>query len=158
MSIQKEKNLSQVHKVLQPCIHDKRIGIVTSEWNAEVTEALRKACYNTLLECNIKEMDIIQLSAPGSFELPFIAKQLIDRGADAVICLGCIIQGETRHFDFIAEATANGIMNVGLKTNTPVIFGVLTTNTMEQALDRAGGKYGNKGVEAAMTCLKMLEM
>ncbi len=158
MSIQKEKNLSKVHADSKPCIHGKRIGIVTSEWNSTITEALRKACYETLLQHNIQEIDITQLSAPGSFELPFVAKQLILKGMDAVICLGCIIQGETRHFDFIADATANGIMNVGLQTNTPVIFGVLTTNTMQQALDRAGGKHGNKGVEAAMTCLKMLEL
>ncbi len=158
MPKEKEKNLSKVHIASQVCIHDKRIGIVTSEWNTEITYALRDACVNTLIKNNIKETDIIYASAPGSFELPFVAKQLINRGTDAVICLGCIIQGETRHFDFIADATANGIMNVGLQTNTPVIFGVLTTNTMEQALARAGGKYGNKGVEAAMTCLKMLEV
>jgi 6,7-dimethyl-8-ribityllumazine synthase len=157
MSIQKEKNLSNVHQS-SPCIKGKRIGIVTSEWNPEVTEALRTACYQTLLEHKVHEKDITQISTPGSFELPFTAKQLIGRGMDAVICLGCIIQGETRHFDFIAEATANGIMNVGLQTNTPVIFGVLTTQTMKQAVDRAGGKHGNKGVEAAMTCLKMLEL
>ena len=119
---------------------------------------MRKACVQTLLDHGIKESDINQVFAPGSFELPFVAKMLINRGMDAVICLGCIIQGETRHFDFIAEATANGIMQVGLQTNTPVIFGVLTTQTMEQALDRAGGNHGNKGVEAAMTCLKMLEL
>lgn len=154
----KEKNLSNVHATSHPYIHGKRIGIVTSEWNSEITESLRNACVETLLKHKVKETDITQVNAPGSFELPFIAKQLIQKGMDAVICLGCIIQGETRHFDFIAEATANGIMNVGLQTNTPVIFGVLTTNTMEQALDRAGGKHGNKGVEAAMTCLKMLEL
>ena len=157
MTIKKEKNLSHVHAASNPCIHGKRIGIVTSAWNPEITEALRQGCVDTLLEHNIKETDITQVYAPGSFELPFKAKQLILKGMDTVICLGCIIQGETRHFDFIADATANGIMNVGLQTNTPVIFGVLTTNTMEQALDRAGGKHGNKGVEAAMTCLKMLE-
>ena len=154
----KEKNLSKVHATSHPCIHDKRIGIVTSQWNDQVTESLRKACVQTLLDHGIKESDINQVFAPGSFELPFVAKMLINRGMDAVICLGCIIQGETRHFDFIAEATANGIMQVGLQTNTPVIFGVLTTQTMEQALERAGGKHGNKGVEAAMTCLKMLEL
>ncbi|HOS16298.1 MAG TPA: 6,7-dimethyl-8-ribityllumazine synthase [Bacteroidales bacterium] len=158
MTLTKEKNLSNVHAISKPCIHDKRIGIVTAQWNPQITEALRIACVNTLLEHHIKETDITQVYAPGSYELPFVAKQLINRGMDAVICLGCIIQGETRHFDFIADATANGIMNVGLQTNTPVIFGVLTTNNMEQALDRAGGKHGNKGIEAAMTCLKMLEI
>lgn len=158
MSIKKEKNLSKVHSVSQPAIHDKRIGIVTAEWNKEITHALRDACVETLIKNNIKKTDIIHANAPGSFELPFVAKQLINRGTDAVICLGCIIQGETRHFDFIADATANGIMNVGILTNTPVIFGVLTTNTIEQALARAGGKHGNKGIEAAMTCLKMLEI
>ncbi|NLJ81533.1 MAG: 6,7-dimethyl-8-ribityllumazine synthase [Bacteroidales bacterium] len=158
MSIQKEKNLSEVHKANTINLKGKKIAIVISEWNTAITESLRAACYQTLIENQIQETDIKQVYTPGSFELPFIAKQMALKGMDAVVCLGCIIQGETRHFDFIADATANGIMNVGLETNVPVIFGVLTTNTIEQAQDRAGGRHGNKGVEAAMTCLKMLEV
>ena len=96
---------------------------------------------------------------PGAFELPFGASELSSkRKFDAIICLGCIIQGETRHFEFIANAVANGIMQVSLKEELPVIFGVLTTNTLEQAKERCGGKYGNKGVEAAITALKMSDL
>ena len=156
--MEKQKNLSQVHA--DDRLHvdaGKRIGIVTSEWNREVTQALLDGCVETLKAHGVREEQLCSLSVPGSFELPYAAQQLIQRdGMDAVICLGCIIQGETRHFEFIAQATAQGIMRVSLDNNTPVIFGVLTTNDMAQALDRAGGKHGNKGVEAAYTCLNML--
>ena len=96
---------------------------------------------------------------PGSFELPLGAKWMLEHSnVDAVICIGCVIQGETRHFDFISQAVADGIMKVGLDFSKPVIFSVLTCNTMEQAEERAGGKHGNKGVEGAVSCLKMLAL
>ena len=101
--------------------------------------------------------NILVKHVPGSFELPLGAKWMLEHSrVDAVICIGCVIQGETRHFDFISQAVADGIMKVGLDSSKPVIFSVLTCNTMEQAEDRAGGKYGNKGVEGAVSALKML--
>ncbi|HRS54791.1 MAG TPA: 6,7-dimethyl-8-ribityllumazine synthase, partial [Bacteroidales bacterium] len=103
--------------------------------------------------------NIISITVPGSFELPKGAKYLIDKNViDTVICIGCVIQGETRHFEFICQAVSYGIMKLNLETNIPVIFGVLTTNNIEQARERAGGKYGNKGVEAAITAIKMASL
>ena len=134
-----------------------RIGIVVSEWNPKITEALYEAAHKTLIKTGIKEKNIQKKYVPGSFELPLGAQFLAQKlKTDAVICLGCVIQGDTKHFDFICEAVANGITNVGLKYNKPVIFGVLTTNNLQQAIDRSGGKYGNKGEEAAMDAVKML--
>lgn len=156
----KQTDLSKIHAddhlIVNPC---KRIGIVTSEWNQEITYAMRDACVETLESHGVKPERIQFVSVPGSFELPYAAQQMIQSdGMDAVICIGCIIQGETRHFEFIAQAVAQGIMRVSLDSNTPVIFGVLTTQNMAQALDRAGGAHGNKGVEAAFTCIKMLSI
>ena len=138
-------------------IKTKKIGIVVSEWNDQITDSLLSAAYEVLSTYGAKPKNIIIKSVPGSFELPLAAQFLASqKDIDAVICLGCVIQGETRHFDFICDAVANGITNVGLKYNKPIIFGVLTTNTLQQALDRAGGKHGNKGEEAAFTAVKML--
>lgn len=134
-----------------------RIGIVVSEWNEEVTEALYSGAVSTLLQAGVTKDNIERKDVPGSFELPLGAQWLASRtDIDAVICIGCIIQGETKHFDFICDACAHGITEVGLKFNKPVAFGVLTTDNMKQAMDRAGGKFGNKGDEAASTILKML--
>ncbi len=138
-------------------ISDKTFGIIVSEWNEDVTEALYSGAYQTLLENGAKKENIIRRNVPGSFELTLAAQWLAqEESIDAVICLGCVIQGETKHFDFICDAVAHGITNVGLKYNKPVIFGVLTPNTQQQAMDRAGGKHGNKGDEAAITAVKML--
>ncbi len=135
-----------------------RIAIVVSEWNESVTEALYSGAVSTLRDYGIQRENIIRKNVPGSFELTLGAQfmaQLDD--IDAVICLGCVIQGETRHFDFICQAVAMGITNVGLAFNKPVIFGVLTPDNQKQALDRAGGKHGNKGDEAAIAAIKMLQ-
>ncbi|TXE14261.1 6,7-dimethyl-8-ribityllumazine synthase [Algoriphagus aquimarinus] len=138
-------------------ISNKTFGIIVSEWNEDVTEALYSGAYQTLLENGAKKENIIRRNVPGSFELTLAAQWLAqEESIDAVICLGCVIQGETKHFDFICDAVAHGITNVGLKYNKPVIFGVLTPNTQQQAMDRAGGKHGNKGDEAAITAVKML--
>ncbi|WP_339697877.1 6,7-dimethyl-8-ribityllumazine synthase [Algoriphagus aquimarinus] len=138
-------------------ISNKTFGIIVSEWNEDVTEALYSGAYQTLLENGAKKENIIRRNVPGSFELTLAAQWLAqEESIDAVICLGCVIQGETKHFDFICGAVAHGITNVGLKYNKPVIFGVLTPNTQQQAMDRAGGKHGNKGDEAAITAVKML--
>lgn len=133
-----------------------KIGIVVSQWNADITGALLDGAKNTLLKSGVLEENIELLHVPGSFELPWGARQLMKPGKkDAVICLGCIIQGETKHDEYIATAVASGIMQLGLMSGVPVIFGVVTTNTEEQARERAGGKHGNKGSEAAATALQM---
>lgn len=133
-----------------------KIGIVVSEWNADITNALLDGARETLLKSGVSEDNIDVLYVPGSFELPWGARQIMKPGKkDAVICLGCIIQGETKHDEYIASAVASGIMQLGLMSGIPVIFGVLTTNTEEQAKDRAGGKHGNKGAEAAIAALQM---
>jgi len=153
------KNLSDFNHTSIPNGKGMKIGIVVAEWNIEITGALRDGAIKTLVENGVLESDITLKYVPGSFELTFGSQLLCeDQSIDAVIALGCVIQGETRHFDFICDAVAHGITNVSLKYNKPVIFGVLTPNTMQQAQDRAGGKHGNKGDEAAVTALKMLAL
>ncbi|MCG8474264.1 MAG: 6,7-dimethyl-8-ribityllumazine synthase [Cytophagales bacterium] len=151
------KNLSDFTDKNVTDISQKRFAIVVSEWNTEVTEALYAGAVNTLIRLGAEQENILRKDVPGSFELSLGAQWAAQvEEIDAVICLGCVIQGETRHFDFICDAVANGITNVSLKYNKPVIFGVLTPDTQQQALDRAGGKHGNKGDEAAVTAVKML--
>ncbi|MDO1446013.1 6,7-dimethyl-8-ribityllumazine synthase [Rhodocytophaga aerolata] len=151
------KNLSDYSQTNMVDVSTKKFAIVVAEWNAEVTEALFNGAYQTLLKEGAKEENIIRKNVPGSFELTLGAQWMAQNNTiDAVICLGCVIQGETRHFDFICNAVAHGLTDVGMKYNKPVIFGVLTPNNQEQALDRAGGKHGNKGDEAAITAIKML--
>jgi 6,7-dimethyl-8-ribityllumazine synthase len=153
------KNLSDFSTANLPDVSQKRFAIIVSELNTEVTGALYTGAFDTLLKHGAQESNIISVQVPGSFELSLGAQKLAQRDdIDAVICLGCVIQGETRHFDFICQAVADGITNVSLKYNKPVIFGVLTPNTQEQAMDRAGGKHGNKGDEAAITAIKMLAL
>ena len=154
------KNLSEHDANKIPFGKGMRIGIVVSEWNTEITEALLDGALNTLItEYEVDEKDLTISYVPGSFELTLGAQLLCEhKSIDAVICLGCVIQGETKHFDFICDAVSNGITSVSLKYNKPVIFGVLTTNNIQQALDRSGGKHGNKGVEAAVTALKMVAL
>lgn len=151
------KSLSQYSDKNILDISSKKFGIVVSEWNEQVTESLFSGAVETLLMHGAKKENIFRKNVPGSFELTLGAQWLAElEEIDAVICLGCVIQGETRHFDFICDAVAHGITNVALKFNKPVIFGVLTPNTLQQALDRSGGKHGNKGDEAAITAVKML--
>lgn len=154
-----EKNLSSFQATPSADISAKTFGIVVSEWNEQVTEAMYEAAVQTLVKMGAKKDRIVRMNVPGSFELSLGAQKLAQKAEiDAVICIGCVIQGETRHFDFICDAVANGVTNVGLKYDKPVIFGVLTTNTFQQALDRAGGKHGNKGDEAAYTAAKMVSL
>jgi len=156
---EKKKNLSEFVPFEFSSADNVKIGIVVSEWNDRITDSLLDGAKKTLLDYGVCEDKILVQHVPGSFELPLGAKWMLKyTDVDAVICIGCIIQGETRHFDFIAQAVANGITNVGLEFSRPVIFSVLTCNTMEQAEDRAGGKHGNKGVEGAVSCLKMLAL
>lgn len=151
------KNLSTTTLKADQKFSTYRIGIVVAEWNTEITGALLSGAVDFLLEMGVLENNITVHSVPGSFELSLGAQYLAsNNNIDAVLTIGCIIQGETRHFDFICDAVAHGVTNVSLKYNKPVIFGVLTPNSQQQAIDRAGGKHGNKGIEAAETALKML--
>jgi len=142
-----------------PSASDMRFGIVVAEWNAEITESMCQAAISTLQEHGASENNIVKYYVPGSFELTLGAQFLAEsKQVDAVICLGCIIQGETKHFDFISDSVANGIQNVGMKYNMPIIFGVLTPGNLDQAKDRSGGKHGNKGEDAAIAAIKMLDL
>lgn len=138
-------------------ISAKRFAIVVAEWNEEITEALYEGAVYGLTENGVKKSNIVRKNVPGSFELSLGGLWMAqEKKIDAVICLGCVIQGETPHFDYICQAVAYGITEAGLKTGKPVVFGVLTTDNKRQAMDRAGGKFGNKGEEAALTAIKML--
>lgn|SRR5690606_32655928 len=138
-------------------IASKRFALVVADWNEEITNALYEGAVATLLEHGVPRKNIIRKNVPGSFELS-LAGLLMARKRDihAVICLGCVIQGETPHFDYICQAVAYGITQANLITGKPVIFGVLTTHNIQQAEDRAGGKHGNKGEEAALSAIQML--
>ena len=136
----------------------KNFAIVVSEWNEEVTEALYEGAVASLIRNGVKEENIVRKNVPGTFELSLGALWMAERkDIHAVICLGCVIQGETPHFNYICQAAAYGITKAGIKTRKPVRFGVLTTLSKQQALDRAGGKYGNKGEESALSAIRMLE-
>ena len=152
-----DKNLSSYSLVNLKNVSEKKFGIVMSEWNNSVTESLLEGVLHTLLSHGVKKEYICTVQVPGSFELSLGAQRMAKKEEiDAVICLGCVIQGETRHFEFICNAVAHGLTQVSLKYEKPVVFGVLTTDTYQQALDRAGGKHGNKGDEAAITAIKMI--
>lgn len=153
------KNLSQYDKNSIPDAKPYRFGIVTSEWNEQVTFGLKKGAISTLMDCGAYESNIICWDVPGSFELIQASKKMIDtQQVDAVIAIGCVIQGETRHFDFVCQGVTQGIAHLNATGNTPVIFCVLTDNNLQQSLDRSGGKHGNKGIEAAIAAIKMVTL
>lgn len=153
------KDLSQYDIISVPSAANMRFGIVVAEWNPEVTMSLANGAVETLKKHGAKDENIVLKYVPGSFELPLGAQFLAEYGnVDAVIILGCVIQGETRHFDYICEGVTQGTKDLNLKYNKPFIFGLLTTNNQQQALDRAGGKHGNKGDEAAVTAIKMVHL
>jgi 6,7-dimethyl-8-ribityllumazine synthase len=153
------KNLSDTNLQSDKTFKKYRIAIAVADWNAEITHALMNGAIDFLKEKGVKDKNVVVKFVPGAFELPLAAKWLAGKkDIDAVITIGCVIQGDTPHFDFICDACANGVMNVALETNKPIIFGVLTTDNLKQAQERAGGKHGNKGVEAAETVLKMLSV
>lgn len=156
---EKKKNLSDISTGPATDRRSLHFGLVVSEWNPQITGALASGAIQTLIDAGVPESNIRRVDVPGSFELPMGAQHLLESwGPDAVICLGCVIQGETRHFEFICQAVAQGITRVGLDFGKPVVFGVLTTDNLQQALDRSGGKHGNKGVEAAATAIRMAEL
>ncbi|KAF2519396.1 6,7-dimethyl-8-ribityllumazine synthase [Flavobacterium salilacus subsp. salilacus] len=150
------KNLSQYDKNTIPSAKGFRFGIVVSEWNSNITYGLYNGALQALLENDVNEADITRWDVPGSFELIYGCKRMIQtQKVDAVIAIGSVIQGETKHFDFVCEGVAQGIKDLNVQTDVPVIFCVLTDNNLQQAIDRSGGVHGNKGTEAAIAAIKM---
>lgn len=150
------KNLSDYNKENLPEARNMRFGLVVSEWNDTITEGLFEGCYKALVENGVAEKNITRLNVPGAFELTYGAQKLVNANEfDAVVVIGCVIQGETKHFDFVCGGVTQGIAHLNATQNTPVIFCVLTDNTMQQSIDRSGGKHGNKGTEAAIAAIKM---
>jgi 6,7-dimethyl-8-ribityllumazine synthase len=142
-----------------PPAKNMRFGIVVAEWNFEITSALAKGATETLKKHGTTDENILVKYVPGSFELPLGGQYFAEmENVDAVILLGCVIQGETRHFDYICEGVTKGTIDLNLKYNKPFVFGVLTTDNLQQAKDRAGGIHGNKGDEAAITAIKMIHL
>lgn len=151
-------NLSSYDPSTVPNGADMRIGIVVSEWNENITRAMLDGAYNVLKKHGVKEENILIDFVPGSFELIFGAKHLVEnKNIDAVITLGCVVRGDTPHFDYVCSGVTQGIADMNIRYDIPFIFGLLTTDDMQQSEDRAGGKHGNKGDECAITALKMID-
>ena len=152
-------NLSEYDPNTLPDASKMRFAIVVSEWNSEITFKLRDGARNTLIKSGVKPENITIIYVPGSFELIYGAKRVVESiRPDAVIGLGCVIRGDTPHFDYVCSGVTQGFAQLNAKGDIPFIFGLLTNNTMQQSIDRAGGKYGNKGDEAAITAIKMVKI
>ena len=156
----KNKNLSTYDKASIPDAKDFRFGIVVSEWNQDITQGLFQGAYDALKDCGALNDNIVRWNVPGSFELIYGCKRMVQSYdmLDAVIAIGSVIQGETKHFDYVCEAVSQGIKDLNVHENIPVIFCVLTDNNLQQAIDRSGGKHGNKGTEAAIAAIKMAQL
>ena len=154
------KNLSEYDKNQLPNAKDFRFGIVVSEWNDKITNGLFNGAESALLDCGVLPENIIRWNVPGSFELIYGAKLMLEKveKLDAVITIGSVIKGETMHFEFVCEGVTQGIKDLNIQSDVPVIFCVLTDNNKQQSIDRSGGKHGNKGVEAAIAAIKMAEL
>lgn len=153
------KNLSNYDKNTIPNSKNFRFGIVVSDWNEEITNGLFEGAKHALKDCGTLEENIVRQNVPGSFELVYAAKKLIEtQKFDAIIVIGCVIKGETMHFEFVCEGVTQGVKDLNIKYDVPVIFCLLTDNTMQQSVDRSGGKHGNKGTEAAIAAIKMAEL
>ncbi len=149
-------NLSIYDKATIPNAKNFRFGIVVSEWNPDITQNLKNGAIETFLDCGATKENIISWDVPGSFELIYGCKKMIEsQQVDAIIAIGNVIQGETKHFDFVCEGVTQGIVDLNIKYDVPVIFCVLTDNTKQQSIDRSGGKLGNKGTECAVAAIKM---
>jgi len=151
-------SLAHLQPTYQPLSNydNTNIAIVVANWHSEVTEKLYQGAKNVLEKYHVKTIQ--RFDVPGSFELSYAANHLASYGCfDAIICIGIVIQGETKHFDFICQAVSNGITKASQDNDVPILFGVLTPNNIEQAIERAGGKYGNKGEEAAYAALQMID-
>lgn len=152
------KNLSNYDKNNLPSAKPFVFGIVVSEWNSHITYAMRDGAINTLLDLGAEEENIITINVPGSFELVYGGKLMCEQYVDAVIVIGSVIRGETAHFDYVCQGVTQGIKDLNIQYDTPVIFCVLTDNNEEQSIARSGGKHGNKGIEAAVAALKMAQL
>lgn len=149
-------NLSHYDRSNVPNARDFRFGIVVSKWNSEITDNLHRGALETLIDCGAKKEHIISWEVPGSFELVHGCKKMIEtQSLDAIIAIGNVIKGETKHFDFVCHGVTQGIVDLNVKYDVPVIFCVLTDNTKEQSIDRSGGKLGNKGIESAIAAIQM---
>ncbi|MCB0464755.1 MAG: 6,7-dimethyl-8-ribityllumazine synthase [Aequorivita sp.] len=153
-------NLSAYDKATIPNAKDFRFGIVVSEWNHKITEGMFQGAFDALKDCGAISENIVRWNVPGSFELIYGCKRMTQSYdmLDAVIAIGSVIQGETKHFDYVCEAVAQGIKDLNVHGNIPVIFCVLTDNNIQQSIDRSGGKHGNKGTEAAIAAIKMAQL
>ncbi|MDB3937911.1 6,7-dimethyl-8-ribityllumazine synthase [Flavobacteriaceae bacterium] len=151
-------NLSNFDSSTVPSGDSLTIGLVVSKWNEKITESLFNGAYTTLTEFGVKANNIKRFDVPGSFELVFGSKKMIQSKVDVVIAIGCVIKGETEHFDYICQSVSKGIVDLNINFDTPVVFCVLTDNNIQQSVDRSGGKHGNKGVEAAITALKLANL
>ena len=155
----KDKNLSSVDTQSLGDCSAYKIGIVVSDWHSDITHKLLDGARSFLKDHNIKDENITEVNVPGTFELPLGAKMLLtSKNPDAVICIGCVITGETKHNEYINHSVARALSQLALVSSKPMVFGVLTPETMEQAIERSGGSHGNKGIEAAFTALKMLSI
>jgi 6,7-dimethyl-8-ribityllumazine synthase len=154
------KNLSSYSKDTIPNAKDFRFGIVVSEWNTNITEGMFQGAFDAILNCGGIKENVVRWNVPGSFELIYGCKKMAESYdmLDAIIAIGSVIQGETKHFDYVCEAVAQGIKDLNVHGDIPVIFCVLTDNTLQQAIDRSGGKHGNKGTEAAIVAIKMAQL
>lgn len=151
-------NLSNFDSSTVPSGDSLTIGLVVSKWNEKITESLFNGAFSTLTEFGVKANNIKRIDVPGSFELVFGSKKMIQAKVDVVIAIGCVIKGETEHFDYICQSVSKGIIDLNINFDTPVVFCVLTDNNIQQSIDRSGGKHGNKGVEAAITALKLANL
>jgi len=151
-------NLSNFDSSTVPSGDSLTIGLVVSKWNEKITESLFNGAFTTLTEFGVKANNIKRIDVPGSFELVFGSKKMIQAKVDVVIAIGCVIKGETEHFDYICQSVSKGIVDLNINFDTPVVFCVLTDNNIQQSIDRSGGKHGNKGVEAAITALKLANL
>lgn len=150
-------NLSEYDPTKVPSGKGKRIAVIYSEWNSEITYSLKNGAVNTLIKNGVEKKDIETFSVPGSFELIYGTSRLVkSEKYDAIISIGCVIRGDTPHFDYICEGVTSGLSQLNVTGNTPVIFGLITTNNLEQAKERSGGRLGNKGDECAVTALHMI--
>jgi 6,7-dimethyl-8-ribityllumazine synthase len=149
-------DLSSYDKTTVPNAKKFRFGIVVSEWNETITDSLYQGAVDALLDNGAREDNIIKWNVPGSYELIYGAKKMVtSQNLDAVIAIGSVIKGETKHFDFVCDGVSQGIKDLNIIQDIPVIFCVLTDNTMQQSIDRSGGKHGNKGIECAIAAIKM---
>jgi 6,7-dimethyl-8-ribityllumazine synthase len=154
------KNLSEYDKSQMPEAKNFRFGLVVAEWNEDITEGLFKGAFDTLKENGVINENIVRWNVPGSFELIYGSKKMQETYdmLDAIIAIGSVIEGETKHFDFVCQGVTQGIKDLNIQNDIPVIFCVLTDQNMQQAIDRSGGKFGNKGSEAAVTAIKMAQL